>query len=141
MPRHMRICGFKKQNAYLVKVDIKTIGLLLVGGHHHILHLIPIASELHKLNGLRVIIFVSNEVEKNLCAQALHELGMKNPDIRIGGTNKICNRISSKLTFLLCNLGIWNKLDAIITVERTSTILRYFSKNLPPMIHIPAWGG
>ena len=125
----------------LMNVDIKTVGLILVGGHHHILHLVPIVSELDKLDGLKVIVFVSNEAEKNLCAEALNKLGMGTPDIRIGGTNRICHRISSKLTFLLCNLGIWNNLDAIITVERTSTILRHFSKKLPPMIHIPHGAG
>ena len=131
----------KDKMTSLVKVDNKTIGLLLVGGHHHILHLVPIATELHKLCGLKVIIFVSSSVERGLCLEALHKLGMTSPDIRIGGTNKICNRMSSKLTFLLCNLSIWNELDALITVERTSTILRHFSKNLPPMIHIPHGAG
>ena len=66
---------------------------------------------------------------------------MEDADIRIGRTNIICNNMSSKLTFLLCNLRILNNLDAIICVERTSTILRYFSKNLPLMIHIPHGAG
>lgn len=120
-----------------MSMDVKNIGLLLVGGHHHILHLVPIALELHVINNLHVIIFVRDESEKILCEDALHKLGMENPDIRIGRKNKICKHMSPKLTFLLFNLNIWKNLDALITVERTSTILRYFSNNLPPLIHIP----
>lgn len=133
--------GFTRTDMDIEIAELKTVGLLLVGGHHHILHLVPIASELQILNNLRVIIFVSTENEKSLCADALSKLGMENPDIRVIATNNIFSRISPKLTFLLKNLSVWNRLDALVVVERTSTILRYFSKNLPPMIHIPHGAG
>ena len=143
LTRHSMVLNHRLKGKTVLKTqgDSKTIGLLLVGGHHQILHLVPIASELHTLDGLKVIIFVGNKNDKGLCLEALHKLGMKNPDVRIGSTNRVCNLISPKLTFLLCNLKTWNSLDALITVERTSTILRYLSKKLPPMIHIPHGAG
>lgn len=119
----------------------KTIGLLLVGGHHHILHLVPIAAELSKFEGFNVIIFVMTDAERVFCAELLRKLGMENPDIRCLPSKGLLGRISPKLSFLLRHLKLWTSLDALLLVERTSTILRYFSKQLPPLIHIPHGAG
>jgi len=119
----------------------KTIGLLLVGGKHHVLHLVPISAGFQKIENLRVVIFVTSLEEKQACARVLDGLDVTSVDIRVLKTNKIAKRLSPKLAFLMCNLKHWKVLDAIITVERTSTILRYILKNLPPFIHIPHGAG
>ena len=119
----------------------RTLGLLLVGGMHHILHLVPIAAELETDRNLDVIVYVKCEAEKKACENTLAAMGTKRTQVKVLKSNAFANRISPKLSFLLSNLKIWNALDAIIVAERTSTILRYFSKNLPHFIHIPHGAG
>jgi len=120
---------------------LKTVGLVLIGGPHHVLHLIPIASELTKFKNTHVTIFVTTDMEKALCGDILTKLGLKTPDIRVLKAPLMLQRISPKLSFLLSNISLWNSLDAMIVAERTSTILRYVSRKLPPMIHIPHGAG
>ena len=119
----------------------KTIGLLLIGGVHHVLHLIPIAAELETDKAISVIVFVSTDSEAQACRYILTELGAVRTKVRILKTNGIAKRLSPKIAFLLSHLKLWNSLDALIVVERTSTILRYFSRRLPPFIHIPHGAG
>ena len=119
----------------------KTVGLILVGGLHHIFHLIPIALELEAYPDIDVEVFVATDAEAQACQSVLMALGAKRSKIRILKTNAVAKRVSPKLGFLLSHLKIWNSLDVLIVVERTSTILRYFSKRLPPFIHIPHGAG
>ena len=119
----------------------KTIGLLLVGGRHHILHLIPIAAELEKHEDFSVIIFVTSVAEHQACNAVLEALGAKQTQIQVLEPRLIGKRLSPKLSFLLRHMKLWKGLDALILAERTSTILRYFSRRLPPLIHIPHGAG
>ena len=119
----------------------KTIGLLLVGGPHHILHLVPIAAELERYAALNVEVFVAADDDAQACQTVLTSLGAERTKISVLKSNALAKRISPKIAFLLSNLRLWKSLDALIAVERTSTILRYFSKNLPPFIHIPHGAG
>jgi len=112
----------------------QTIGLVLIGGIHHILHLVPIASELCKLKDTSVIVFVKNQMEFDSCDNILRELGMLNPDIRILESNRVLRLISKKLAALFSNLSVLKNLDAIIVAEHTSTILRYLPLKLPVFI-------
>jgi len=119
----------------------KTIGLLLVGGLHHIFHLVPIVAGLEKIDTLKTVIYVRSIAEKEACARLLKGLAVGSIDIKILESRPLAKRLSPKLSFLLGHLKIWKKLDAIIVVERTSTILRYISRKLPPLIHIPHGAG
>lgn len=119
----------------------KTIGLLLVGGIHHILHLIPVAADLEKHDDVSVIVFVTCAAEEQDCKTVLEALGARRTHIKVLEAGFIGRRVSPKLSFLLANLKVWKGLDALILAERTSTILRYFSKRLPPMVHIPHGAG
>ncbi len=119
----------------------KIIGLLLVGGIHHILHLIPVAAELEKDARVSVVIFVRDQAEQEACQTVLTALGATRTKIKVLKIGPIGTRISPKLAFLLSHLKIWRRLDALIVVERTSTVLRFFSNRLPPFIHIPHGAG
>ena len=118
-----------------------TVGLLLVGGSHHILHLVPIALELERYSEIHVVVYVAGDVDAQACQNVLTSLGAHRTQIRVLGANALAKRVSPKLAFLLSHLKVWNGLDALIVVERTSTILRYFSRRLPPFIHIPHGAG
>ena len=124
-----------------VTPERKTVGLLLVGGPHHILHLVPIAAALETYFHIDIDVFVATDSEAQACQSVLTALGATRTQIRVLKTNALAKRISPKLGFLLSHLKIWKNLDALIVVERTSTILRYFTRALPPFIHIPHGAG
>ena len=119
----------------------KTVGLLLVGGLHHILHLVPIASELEAYSNIDVEVFVCTDAEAQACQSVLTSLGADRTKTKVLKPNALAKRVSPKLSFLLSHLKVWGNLDALIVVERTSTILWYFSRRLPPFIHIPHGAG
>ncbi len=114
--------------------SLKTVGLLLLGGTHHILHLVPMAAELSKDETLEVIVFVTSAQERDICASLLTGLGMAGADIRILKANPILRMISPKLAILFSNLRRLKRLDALIVAERTSTILRFTGRRLPLFI-------
>ena len=119
----------------------KKVGVLLIGGKHHILHLIPIAAELSKNNQIDVTIFVSDETERDISERILTGLGMKTPNIEIIPSLAILRIASPKLAILFRNIARLLRLDAIIVAERTSTILRKIVRRLPLFIHIPHGAG
>ena len=119
----------------------KKIGVLLLGGKHHILHLIPMAAALAKNDGLDLAIFVTNEIERDMCERVLVGLGWKQPNIQILRSLPILRKLSPKLAVLFRNISRLKKLDALIVAERTSTILRHFVRPMPVFIHIPHGAG
>lgn len=119
----------------------KKIGLILVGGAHHIFHLVPIAAELEKTEGISVSVFVMSDQEAEACREILSKLGAHRTQIVTLKGMKLGKRISPKLAFLLGNLAVWKGLDCLIVAERTSTILRYLPQKLPIFIHIPHGAG
>ena len=119
----------------------QTVGLLLLGGIHHIFHLIPIAVELESDPKTEVVVYVATAAEKQACADVLAAMGAMRTKIEIVKTNPLTKFLSPKKRLLVSNLKIWNSLDALIVAERTSTFLRFVSKRLPPFIHIPHGAG
>ena len=115
--------------------------MLLVGGRHHILHLIPIAAELEKKDGCAVTVFVTSEIEAEACRAILDKLGVQKTSIVTLKIGKLGKRLSPKLAFLLGNMKVWRGLNCLIVAERTSTILRHLPTKLPLFIHIPHGAG
>lgn len=120
---------------------VKKIGLLLIGGKHHILHLIPISKALSEYENAEVTIFVMTKDEHDLCVTILTRLKTENYTICVLTANKVLSNISHKLAILLSNVNVFERLDVLLVVERTSTILRYFSRRLPLFVHIPHGAG
>lgn len=112
-----------------------------MGGHHHILHLIPISAELEKKDGCSVTVFVTSEVEAKACRAILDKLGAQKTTVVTLKVGKLGKRLSPKLAFLFGNLKIWKSLDCLIVAERTSTTLRHLPIKLPLFIHIPHGAG
>lgn len=125
----------------MTKNSEKTVGLLLIGGSHHILHLIPIASELVKDETVRVIIFVRSDFERSYCADVLERLEMPNADIQVLSSNFLLRLFSPKIAALFSSLLQISRLDALVVAERTSTILRRAIRRMPLFIHIPHGAG
>ena len=113
----------------------------MIGGMHHILHLIPPASDLAKTPVVKVILYVTHPDEKAICEDVLQDLGLENPDVRILTAPPFLKSLSSKLSLLFGNIGRLKALDALVVAERTSTILRFLPGRLPIFIHTPHGAG
>lgn len=113
----------------------KTVGLMLLGGLHHILHLIPVASALETHAHIDVIIYVRKPHEIKACQEILDGLGATRTQIEIMKPNPLMSWIYPKRSLVLSNIKTWRTLDALMVAERTSTVLRRFFKDLPIFIH------
>ena len=82
----------------------KRVGLLLVGGPHHILHLVPISAALETYSHIDIEVFVATDSEALACQSVLTALGATRTQIRVLKTNALAKRISPKLGFLLSHL-------------------------------------
>src|SRR3546814_14368549 len=67
-------CGIGRTNAAK-----KTVGFLLLGGLHHILHLVPAAASLP--SGIEALVFVTSEEEASACRSLLSKLGQANVQV------------------------------------------------------------
>ncbi len=129
------------------KHKIKQLGLLLIGGKHHILHLIPIASELELRENVDLTIFVRFNEEKEICTKFLERLGCKSNIEVLEFSSSFIDLFSKKKSvqkkkpYLSRNVKRFEALDALIVVERTSTYLYSLSNSLPPIFHIPHGAG
>ncbi|MDC0116023.1 CDP-glycerol glycerophosphotransferase family protein [Octadecabacter sp.] len=123
------------------KPDSKLVGLLLMGGIHHIFHLIPIAVGLEADTNISVYVYVRNASEKQVCEDVLASLGSTRTTVTVLKSKLFHKLRSSKKRILLSNLKIWNSLDALIVADRSSTLLRNYSDQLPPFLHIPHGAG
>jgi hypothetical protein len=119
----------------------RRVGLILIGGAHHILHLVPVAAALDGIEGIHPIIFVTNEDEASQCRAVLTGLGLNDPDIRLMRSHPLVRTVSKKLSYLFAERRVFRDLNALVVVERTSTILRHLPGRLPPFIHIPHGAG
>ena len=119
----------------------KMVGLMLLGGLHHILHLIPVARDLEMHDYVDVIIYVRNEKEVQLCADILKALGAMRTHIKIFKPHPLISWIYPKRSLVLSNIKIWRTLDILIVAERTSTVLRRLFRRLPILVHIPHGAG
>ena len=119
----------------------RTIGLLLLGGAHHIMHLIPVARELETHSHIDVVIYVRKASEMTACQEILNALGATRTQIEIIKPHWLISWIYPKRSLVLSHLKTWRALDGLIVAERTSTVIRRFSTSKPLFIHIPHGAG
>ncbi len=117
------------------------VGFVLLGGIHHILHLIPPAAEMANHPSLKPIIFTRTQEEAVYCQDIIQKLGAAKLQIQILKAPKLSTKISDKLAPIFWNIGKLQKMDALVVAERTSTILKKLPFSLPSMIHIPHGAG
>lgn len=112
-----------------------TVGFILLGGAHHILHLVPVAAALSHRPGLRPVVYVRTAPEAEECHRVLGALGA--PDVRV-------LRLwapSRKSLALICNSLRLSRLACLVVAERTSTLIRSLPLPMPAMVHIPHGAG
>jgi len=123
----------------------RRIAFVLVGGTHQFLHGLPVAAELSRRPGMRITCYVNTAQDAAVLAEMMAELGAGPYEAQVmtvpGPTDYFTNAFGRPLAFKALRLLWWawdiRRADAIVTLERTSTMLRMLPGRCPPLIHIP----
>jgi hypothetical protein len=123
------------------------VAFLFVGGAHQVLHAAPAAAELSRDGRFEVVCLIAGDAERAMIARvatvwpeahfAVEALSLPRWLQRLA--RRIWPSRNLKLPLLLCNLSKLAGYDAIVTPERTSTVLK--SLGVRRMIHIPHGAG
>lgn len=127
----------------------KHFAFLFIGGAHHFLHMAPVAASLSARGDARVTAYVARADEVAPLSNLLLALGGENIDVVpltlpafFTALGKLVPSWSSwKVVRLLWWRTALEKADAIITAERTSTLLKRLPGHMPPLYHIPHGAG
>lgn len=125
------------------------IGVSLIGGRHQYLHIVPVAAALSRKAGVRVTIFVMDREEKAHVEAMLAKFDAAPCTFVIMKVRSWLLTLSSRLTGIqrpkVPALLLWarkmRQCDAILSSERTSTLLKSLPGKCPPLIHIPHGAG
>lgn len=121
------------------------LNALAIGGSHHHAHFLPVACELHRRGRLDVSIFVPDRAEAPAIAGLATALGLPQPPIIAMDLPVAVERVLPARLDKLARLVGWSRKlrdgDAILTAERTSTLLKRLPGACPRFIHIPHGAG
>lgn len=128
---------------------LRDIGVLFIGGIHQAFHIAPVAAELSRKDNVSVTGYVVPGGAAVQVKGLLAELGAVSTEIREMLLPPLLDaamdslRLSGrgKLPRLLAWRHTLARHDALLTAERTSTILKRLPGAMPPMIHIPHGAG
>jgi hypothetical protein len=121
----------------------------LIGGSHQFLHIVPVAVELAKMPGFEVQAYVSEAGDATLLAEMVEALGGPPLTIKVMTLPHWLSWVGSLKprwkSLKLPRLLYWGRemcrADAVVTAERTSTILKKIPGLNPILIHIPHGAG
>lgn len=122
------------------------VAVLFIGGMHQALHIAPVAAALAAREGISVSAYVANADDAVALAALIKRLGAQPLNITVmalpGWLMKLpgFKRVSKVMRLLFWCRDIRGH-DAILTAERSSTLLKRVPGRLPPMIHIPHGAG
>lgn len=129
---------------------IPSIAFLFTGGMHQALHLAPVAAEMAASNAAEVTCFARTAGERDQLQQLLADLGAPAVSMKImrlpawlAPLGRMVRRKwrPMKAPRLIANRRWFSRFDALVTAERTSTILKRLPGPKPFMIHIPHGAG
>jgi hypothetical protein len=125
------------------------VAFLFIGGSHHLLHTLPVAVALARRGTVEVAALVDTEATAGAIAALIHQLGGAPISIQVlpaPGWLTWLGRVKRKWSMmkavrLYANARLIGRFDAVVTPERTSTILKRLPGRKPLMIHIPHGAG
>lgn len=119
----------------------------LIGGHHQFWHAAPVAAALSRMTNHRVVCFVTDFENRAILAEMFAELGsgpveivvmtLPRPFERALAALRRTNRSPLKVLRLVWWARALRSASVIVTVERTSTLLKQMPGRCPPLAHIP----
>jgi hypothetical protein len=129
----------------------KRIAFLFVGGPHQVFHSAPIAAELalRFARDAEVACFAVSAAEARTARNVLAALGAPAVPVSLLERPLWLRAVEAlatpalplKLPVLFANRHRLDGFDAIVTTERTSTVLRRFGLTRPRLIHVPHGAG
>lgn len=127
----------------------RSIAFLFIGGAHHYLHMAPAAASLSRKDGISVIAYVARQEDVAGLAALLTELGGRDIEVKALALPKLFDTLGNIVprwsSWKLARLLRWahelRGADAIVTAERTSTLLKKLPGKCPPIYHIPHGAG
>ncbi|MEK6637361.1 MAG: CDP-glycerol glycerophosphotransferase family protein [Pseudomonadota bacterium] len=122
------------------------VAVLFIGGMHQALHIAPVAAALAERNDAEVSAYVATAQDAAALAALLKRLGVPPLNIIIMALPGWLMRLPGvKRAVKVMRLLLWSReirrYDAILTAERSSTLLKRLPGRTPPMIHIPHGAG
>lgn len=121
---------------------------LFIAEGHHVFHSFPAAAALARKGGAEIWTATSNDDQRRQIARLSRAYGVSFKDIALAappwmrplaGVNSDFR--DAKIPRLFHHRRVLNRFDAIVTAERTSTVLRRFGVRRPLLIHIPHGAG
>lgn len=122
------------------------IAVLFIGGMHQALHIAPVATALAARVGAEVHAYVATEADAAALAHLIERLGappLATTVMNLPGWMQAlpgARRLAKLMRLLVWRREICRH-DAILTAERSSTLLKRLPGHVPPMIHIPHGAG
>jgi hypothetical protein len=122
------------------------VAVLFIGGMHQALHIAPVAAALAAREGVSVSAYVATAEDAVALAELIARLDAQPLNIIVMTLPVWLMKLPGfKRAAKIMRLLFWNsKLrghDAILTAERSSTLLKRLPRRTPPMIHIPHGAG
>jgi CDP-Glycerol:Poly(glycerophosphate) glycerophosphotransferase len=122
------------------------VAVLFIGGMHQALHIAPVAAALAGRADLEVFAYVASDDDANALAVLMRRLAVPPLNIIVMAlpiwlTKAPGFKRISKISRLLFWSRAIRRHDAILTAERSSTLLKRMPGRTPPMIHIPHGAG
>jgi hypothetical protein len=121
-----------------------TIGFVLLGGEHQLLHIVPVAAALSRGGEATVELFAATERVATAASDLMQRLGaatFKLTMLQLSAPLEALGRANAtggslKLLRLLRHARRLQRCQALVAAERTSTLLKRLPGQWPPMIHL-----
>jgi hypothetical protein len=122
------------------------IAVLFIGGMHQALHIAPVCAALALREDIDISAYVSSAGDKVSLSLLMEQLGAPPLNIIVMALPSWFERQPGfRRIRKVAQLLFWNRIirryDAILTAERSSTLLKRLPGQVPPMIHIPHGAG
>lgn len=122
------------------------VAVLFIGGMHQALHIAPVAVALAERSGVQVSAYVADADDAAALALLLQRLGAAPLRIIVMAVpGWLSNMPGFRRISKVARLLLWSRKirenDAILTAERSSTLIKRLPGRTPPMIHIPHGAG
>ncbi len=122
------------------------VAVLFIGGMHQALHIAPVAAALAVRQGIEVSAYVASAEDADALTILMQRLGAQPLNIIVMTLPIWLMKLPGfKRVSKISRLIFWSRdirhHDAILTAERSSTLLKRLPGRTPPMIHIPHGAG
>ncbi len=117
------------------------LNTIAIGGSHQFLHFIPVAFEMQNRDGWDVTIFVPNQDDADAVLALAASLAEPVPTVRVLKLPHWLPGGNSKFVQLLWWASRLRDCDALLSAERTSTVLKRMPGRCPTFFHIPHGAG